>query len=186
MSSGHAAVRGRLFVGLQPPQHLRNRIRQDLATLSDGPESAWVGADHLHVTLRFLGDVSVGPEDSDTLRAAFGRVSARTLSFGPALRLLGERVLVAPVHGADDLAALTRASVAKAADVTEWDPFFGHLTVSLPSTAGERDWAQTMAGGALAGRWPVDEVCLFRSDNGYRVLDRFPLAPATAAAGGEG
>ncbi|MGW3952091.1 2'-5' RNA ligase family protein [Streptomyces sp. NPDC004752] len=178
-------MKGRLFVGLQPPQHLRTRIRQDLAVLDDSPESAWVGADHLHVTLRFLGTVSVDSVDIGTLKAAFAKVTARTVSFGPALMLLGERVLVAPVDGVDDLAAVARASVAKAADVTEWDPFYGHMTVSLPSTAEERNWSQAVVGSALTGGWPVDEVCLFLSANGYQVLERFPLAAAATAAGGE-
>jgi 2'-5' RNA ligase len=158
-----------------------------LARLSEPPAAAWVGLDHFHVTLRFLGDVPAELRDFDQLRQACAAVSPRRIDFGPGVQQLGRGALVVPVAGAHDLATVVRATVQKAASVHEPATFFGHMTVALPETAGELDWAATMLGAPLSGSWDVDEVCVFASETvdgakRYRVLTRIPLA-GTAAIG---
>jgi hypothetical protein len=52
-------------------------------------------------------EVSDDPHGFHGLRSACGRASARMVSFGPALRFLGDTALVVPVDGVEDLAELT-------------------------------------------------------------------------------
>jgi 2'-5' RNA ligase len=70
----------RLFLGLQPPEALR----QELAALAIGmPGARWVAPENIHLTLRFIGEVS--PADAEDLDAEL-----RALSAAPApVRLQG-------------------------------------------------------------------------------------------------
>jgi 2'-5' RNA ligase len=170
----------RAYVGLEPPLTTRRSVSAALARLSSPPAAAWVGLDHFHVTLRFLGDVPAESRDFDQLRKACATIAPRRVDFGTELQLLGPSALVVPVTGADDLATATRSTVQKAASVHE-QAFFGHMTVALPETAGELDWASTMLGAPLSGSWDVDEVCVFASETvggakRYRVVTRISLA----------
>jgi RNA 2',3'-cyclic 3'-phosphodiesterase len=63
----------RLFVGIGFPPELKLR----LSLLSCGiPGARWVGADNLHLTLRFIGETS--EDQAADIDAALGRVRARS------------------------------------------------------------------------------------------------------------
>jgi 2'-5' RNA ligase len=133
------------------------------------------------VTLRFLGDVPALSGDFEGLQQACAEVPPRVVNFGSALQRLGPAALVVPVTGTDDLAAMTRAAVAKADTVEDPTSYFGHMTVALPETPADVAWAQMMLGAPLNGRWVAEEVCVFASetvagDKRYRVLARMPLS----------
>ncbi len=151
-----------------------------LARLSPPPDAAWVGIDHLHVTLRFLGDVHADLRDFEELKQACAMIAPREVAFGPGIRRLGPDALAVPVAGADGLAATTRATVAKAETVSDPPRFFGHMTLALPETPYELAWAERMLDSPLSGRWIAEEVCVFVSETvgdvkRYRVLARLPL-----------
>ncbi|WP_432850501.1 2'-5' RNA ligase family protein [Amycolatopsis sp. CA-161197] len=175
----------RAYIGLEPPLTTRRSVSAALARLSSAPAAAWVGLGHFHVTLRFLGDVPAESRDFDHLRNACAKIARRRVHFGAKIQLFGPNALVVPVTGADDLATAARATVRKEASAHEPLTFFGHMTVALPTTAGELEWASSMLGAPLSGGWDVDEVCVFASETlcgakRYRVLARIPLAGTAA------
>jgi len=98
----------RLFVGLELPED----IRLSLASLSGGvPGASWVSSDSMHLTLRFIGEVSEG--DADDVHDALMRV--RAPSFDLALTGVGHfatgdelRVLWAGVARSTELQQLQR------------------------------------------------------------------------------
>jgi len=168
----------RAYIGLQPPQEVRERLRRQLDGLDEALDAGWVGADHFHVTLRFLGDVSTDDAAFEQLSRAYAAAPARRVRLGQQLQFLGD-ALVVPAEGADDLALTARELTTLASGVIEPPKFFGHMTVALPS-ADQQPWAHRMVGAAFAAEWTAAEAFLFASDptaaSRYRVLTRFPLA----------
>lgn len=168
----------RAYVGLQPPLKVREQLRRQLEELDGSPGAGWVGVDHFHVTLRFLGDVSSDEASFRQLREAYGVALPRTVRLGRQLQFLADAVVV-PAHGAEDLAQTARELTTLAAGVNEPPKFFGHMTMALPS-ADQKPWAQRMIGSDFHAEWTASEVYLFASDptaaSRYRVLARFPLA----------
>ena len=89
----------RLFVAIWPPDDVLDRFA-DLERPKD-PGVKWVPQENLHITLRFLGDADID-EVSDRLDQVL--LPKATAVLGPAFDLLGERSLITPVAGVDDLA----------------------------------------------------------------------------------
>jgi hypothetical protein len=90
----------RLFVAIWPPDDVLDRLADIDRPKDQGVK--WVPQENLHITLRFLGDADdrrgVDRLDDVLLPAA-------TAVVGPAFDLLGERSLISPVTGVDELAA---------------------------------------------------------------------------------
>lgn len=181
----------RLFVALWPPPEVLDRIealpRPDVAGLR------WTGRRHWHVTLRFLGSV---PEVDPVMEALGGAAgfSARTTEavLGPAVDRFGRRVLHVPVSGLDGVATAVVAATAHIGHPPEDRPFRGHVT--LARAAGRRASVdlRPLTGTPVTGRWPVEEICLVRSDLSrtgarYEVVATFglpgdgPLSTASVA-----
>lgn len=144
----------RLFLAAWPPEHvlatLRELPRKDRRGVRFVPEENW------HVTLRFLGDASVDAVMASLDDAGLPTVTAR---LGPGVDMLGERLLVAPVHGVDDLAAAVRRATN---GIGESDPkrFVGHLTLARLKPGADLPPAM---GAPVSAEWTIDEVALVQS-----------------------
>jgi RNA 2',3'-cyclic 3'-phosphodiesterase len=145
----------RLFVAIWPPDDVLDRFA-DLERPKD-PGVKWVSQENLHITLRFLGDADVD-EVSDRLDQVL--LPKATAVLGPAFDLLGERSLVTPVAGVDDLAAVVQATVRGLGTERERKRFQGHVTVArLARNARPR----RSAGRRFEASFDVDEVALVSS-----------------------
>jgi len=161
----------RLFVAVWPSDEVG-------ATLAGLPRPGvpglrWTRHDQWHVTLRFLGE-----SDQEAAAAALADMAAQpaVAELGPVTRLLGQRIVVVPVDGLDELARTVVAATVGLGGPPEERPFTGHLTLARakgpvpPGTVGT----------PITGRFPVGEVCLVRSRTlpegaAYETLERFSL-----------
>ena len=137
------------------------------------PGLRWTRHDQWHVTLRFLGESD--PEEAAVALADLAAQQA-VAELGPVTRLLGQRIVVVPVDGLDELARTVVATTVGLGGPPEDRPFTGHLTLARakgpvpPGTVGI----------PITGRFPVGEVCLVRSRTlpegaAYETLERFSL-----------
>jgi 2'-5' RNA ligase len=145
----------RLFVAIWPPDDVLERFA-DIERPKD-PGVKWVPQENLHITLRFLGDADVN-EVSDRLDQVL--LPATTAVLGPAFDLLGERSLITPVSGVDDLAAVVQEAVRGLGTERERKRFQGHVTVArLARHARPR----RSAGRQFDASFDVEEVALVES-----------------------
>ena len=161
----------RLFVAVMPPAP----VIDVLAALPrpEAPGLRWTGPDQWHVTLRFLGQA-----EPDEAVAALDALSAwpAVAGLGPVTALLGNRLVMVPVAGLDEVAAAVVGVTAEVGRPPEDRPFVGHLTLARskgPVPPGS-------VGAPVGGSFPVGEVCLVRSQTlpegaRYDVLERFAL-----------
>ena len=148
----------RLFVAVWPPDVVLDRV----AGL-DRPEVAglrWTAPAQWHVTLRFLGRVDDVATATDALRGV--RAAPAEAVLGPAVGRFGQRVLHVPVSGLGDVAAAVVAATASVGQPPEERPFAGHLTLARVARGARVD-LRRLSGAPVAGRWPVNEVCLVES-----------------------
>jgi 2'-5' RNA ligase len=163
----------RLFVAVWPSPEVLD-VLADLPRPSN-PAVRWVPLDRLHVTLRFLGDVTdetvtgVG----DVLREVASARSPRRVELGPSTARLGQGVLMVPVTGLDDLGRAVSEATDSFATPPPDGPFVGHLT--LARGRNRRAIPTHLAGGRVEARWTVSQLTLVRSRLGsggpqYEVL----------------
>jgi 2'-5' RNA ligase len=162
-----------------------------------GGDVRWVGEENLHVTLKFLGELS--PDRLGAVRAAVGAAARATAPFAVAAAGLGafptpERARVAwvglegPALGR--LAGRVDEALAGAGFPREERAFVPHVTIGR--VRSPRGWSRVLAAmrphwGAAFGVSRITEVLLYRSDLGpagarYVPLER--LALGTGGAGG--
>lgn len=186
-----AAVRS--FVAVRLPEDVRAALAAEIARLRPaGREVAWVAAENLHVTLRFLGGVE---EDRlEAVGAALAAVAAGAAGFEVEVRGLGAfptpsrpRVLWAGLAGGApalaELAGRVEEALAGLGFPREERPFAGHVTlgrVREPRRDPRLEQALAAGAGRPFGRLPVDRVALMRSDLSprgarYTVLGAWPL-----------
>ncbi len=158
----------RLFVAAFPTPEVADVLAAIPA--DDTPGVRMVPPENWHVTLRFLGEVDTAAVVERLREAALPFAVA---SLGPRLEHLGPRQVVAPVAGADRLAA---AIVRATADIGEpaRSNFRGHLTVARL----RRGATSQLVGEPVAGEFAVDEIALVEStltDAGarYEAVARF-------------
>jgi len=161
----------RLFVAVWPS----DEVLDALAALPrpEAPGLRWTRPDQWHVTLRFLGEA-----EPDVAAGALGALAAEptVAELGPVTRLLGNRIMVAPVAGLDELAAAVVDATDEVGEPPGDRAFTGHLT--LARTKGPVP--PGTAGTPIAGTFPVEQVCLVRSRTlsegaAYETLERFSL-----------
>ena len=145
----------RLFVAIWPPDDVLERFA-DVERPKD-PGVKWVPQENLHITLRFLGDADVD-EVSDRLDQVL--LPAATAVLGPAFDLLGERSLVTPVAGVDELAGVVQQAVRGLGSERERPRFQGHVTVAR---LARRARPHRSAGRRFETSFDVTEVALVAS-----------------------
>lgn len=145
----------RLFVAIWPTDDVLDRFA-DMERPKD-PGVKWVPQENLHITLRFLGDAD---EDEVAARLDDVLLPAATAVVGPAFDLLGERSLITPVSGVDDLAAVVQRAVRGLGTEPERPRFKGHITVAR---LARRAQPRRSAGRRFDARFDVDEVALVAS-----------------------
>ncbi len=145
----------RLFVALWPPDDVLDRLADVERPKDQGVK--WVPQENLHITLRFLGDADV---DEVIDRLDHVLLPAATAVVGPAFDLLGERSLISPVTGVDDLAAVVLQALRGLGTERERKRFQGHITVArLARNARPR----RSAGSRFDATFDVTEVALVES-----------------------
>lgn len=188
----------RLFVALPVPSEIKSSFATAQSRLRDllpRGSASWTRPENMHLTLRFLGDVS-----SSQLEPLTAKLAAATAGFG-ALPLVAERlgcfpdlryprVVWAWVHdAADRLAEFQQRVVTATNDYASSPPesrFVGHVTLARLRQI-KRPEAETVAAfvnGAVNqrfGEWTVDRLELIRSElapsgSRYTTLATFPLA----------
>ena len=90
----------RLFVAVWPPDHVVDSLLG--LHRKDEREARFIAPENWHVTMRFLGEAEPDAVCEALDRADFLTTVAR---MGPAVDVIHERVLVAPIAGVDELAA---------------------------------------------------------------------------------
>ncbi len=145
----------RLFVAIWPPDDVLDRLADMDRPKDQGVK--WVPQENLHITLRFLGDAE---EDEVIDRLDQVLLPAATAVIGPAFDLLGERSLISPVAGVDDLAAVVRQTLRGVGTERERKRFQGHITVAR---LARRARPSRSAGRRFDATFDVTEVALVSS-----------------------
>jgi 2'-5' RNA ligase len=182
-------------------------VRQEVAAILDrlrgtGADVKWVPPENLHVTLQFLGDV--GSERTDELVSLLRGAVEAARAFPVRLAGLGafpsrgsERVLWAGVaRGGEDLARLAlrveRVLVPAGFLAPSDRPFRAHVTLGRPKSPRGLGPLRDLLGELRfeGSERLLEEVRLVQSllsprGAEYRVVARFPLAPATEREEGE-
>jgi 2'-5' RNA ligase len=189
----------RSFIAVEIPAEIQRTILRDTASLQKilvKPLVRWVEAQNLHLTLKFLGDVS--PEALEQLNGALkvGLIDQR--SFNMSVAGLGvfpnpqrPRIIWVGLEAPSALSALqhsVEAIATRMGYLPEEHPFSPHLTlgrVGQSVTQADRmkisAAIQTMSVGNL-GMVHVEAVCIFKSDlrpegSVYTPLYTLPLRP---------
>ncbi len=162
----------RLFVALWPPDHVVRRLEE--LHRKDQRGVRFVDPDRWHVTVRFLGDA-----DPDEVGEALdrGRFAPTTVELGPGVDLLGDRLVVVPARGADDLAAEVARATAGLGSEPPRSRYRGHLTLARLQ---RRAQLPRILGHHVDASWEPDEVALvastLRPDHvRYETIGTWPL-----------
>ncbi len=190
----------RLFVAVDLDENLRRAAARVARTLRERLERAetygvsWVGADNLHLTLRFLGEV--GDDAARQIERALAErfaqpafdvelAGAGTFPPGGSVRVLWLGI----AEGGEALARLhdeVETRLAPFAFEREDRPYRAHLTIGrfrAPAPARVREVIASMGIGTI-GRCTIRRVTLYRSQLSpkgavYTPLVRAPLAGNT-------
>lgn len=190
----------RAFIAVEIPADLRARIAQATASLrqSVGARAVrWVAPENIHLTLKFLGDVS--PENLTRLEQVIRHEAGNHAPFDLTLRGLGcfpnprrPRVLWVGLEAPPALEKLQRnlnLSTARLGYTDEDRPFAPHLTLGRVNPQADAHSLATLRAALEdthtqpAQTAHIAEICLFQSDlrpTGavYTPLMRAPLGAA--------
>lgn len=183
----------RLFLALNPPAELQERVYEAAAPLREAaPGVRWTPAPKLHATVRFLGEVpdERAPEIAGRVReacAGFAPIPVTVDRFGAFPTWRRARVVWAGVSWMPALEllhdAVERACTSLGFEV-EGRPFRPHLTLArlkVPGGEVARSIGLAARGVRVDAGWLVDGVDLMRSElrpegARYTVLESAPLA----------
>ncbi len=178
----------RAFVASIPPPALKRALAELQATLRalpGGDRLRWTPPDQIHLTLRFLGEIT--PEQSSLAIEALRRACSPSYSFSLKLGGLGffpnarrPRVFWVGLEGQiRELLALQTAiarALAPLVDTSE-DEFHPHLTLGrVRHTGGRLDLTGIQwTAPAVAFAWQVDSVHLMKSERNHAGAVHSPL-----------
>ena len=145
----------RLFVAIWPPHDVLDALADVERPKDQGDK--WVPQENLHVTLRFHGDADV---DDAIARLDDVNLPAATAVVGPAFDVMGERSLISPVAGVDELAAVVHQALRGLGTERERPRFHGHITVAR---LARRARPHRSAGRRFDATFDVTEVALVAS-----------------------
>ncbi len=168
----------RLFVAVWLPEevteHLRSLRRKDQRGIRFLPPEHW------HITLRFLGETDE-PSAAGALDA-LERPSppSPVARLGPAVDAMGERALVIPVHGLDELAKSVGRATRHLGELPR-RTFVGHITLARCARGARMP---TTLGSLFHDEFAVTEIALVLSrlePSGarYETIATWPLGPPT-------
>jgi len=145
----------RLFLAVWPPEDTVSELMA--LRRKDQRGVRFVAPERWHVTLRFFGEAH--PDDVEEAMADVDLPPA-VATLGPAVDVLGERVLAVPVNGLEALAGVVVAATRGVGDPPPRRAFHGHITIAriardarMPPTLGTR----------VDGTFCVEELALVRS-----------------------
>ncbi len=173
----------RLFVGLGLPGGLAQR----LAILEAGlPGARWVAPESMHLTLRFIGEISrSAAEDIDEMLAgvtasAFDLHLQGVGAFGQGPKTRSVWVGLVFLH------TKVESAVVRGGQPPEGRKFTPHITLARFSHADPNRLQRFIEGNSLfrAGPWTIDHFTLFESHMGkggsvYTPLADYALSPNT-------
>jgi 2'-5' RNA ligase len=179
----------RLFVGLGLPEGLA----QCLAILEAGlPGARWVAPENMHLTLRFIGEVSRdAAEDIDEMLAgvsapAFDLHLQGVGAFGQGAKTRSVWVGLQPSEELAFLHTKVESAVVRGGQPPEGRKFFPHITLARFNHADANRLQRFIEGNSLfrAGPWTIDHFTLFESHMGkggsvYTPLTDYELGPNT-------
>jgi RNA 2',3'-cyclic 3'-phosphodiesterase len=189
----------RAFLAIEPDREARSWLETWLTRLRGGwPRARWVAAEHLHLTLKFLGDLAADRvEEVKSISSAVARAMGPFHLlfgapgwFGPRQRPRTFWLGFEPGPGLDQLMATHRSlerALAERALLTKggWPPedrpFSPHLTVGRnPRQVPAGGWTETLPPWTAGGTpgFPCRELTLFASTltpQGpiHRILEEF-------------
>lgn len=171
----------RAFIAIDLPPEIQGKLDQAARQLRAGlPEAVvrWVPAKNIHLTLKFLGDVSINNLeylkhmlDSEAARCPIFEIEVGELGAFPNLRR--PRVILVKVTAPAELGALQRGiedGAARLGYAREERPFSPHLTLgrvsrnAAPQEAARIGQALEGARVGSLGKAQVRAVHLYRSD----------------------
>lgn len=180
-SPPHAPSRLRLFVAVEAADHVLDVLAKTQGELRDIlPRGLvrWVRREHIHLTLKFLGDIEeawIGALSEKLLAAcaSFPPLHLRAEGVGAFPNLRAARVLWAGVFDDSgqllDLREAIEAACSAAGIPRDTKPFSPHITLGRISHMSVRE-ARTLASAAepmaerAFGEWNASQVELIRSD----------------------
>ncbi|MBL8644377.1 MAG: RNA 2',3'-cyclic phosphodiesterase [Rhodospirillaceae bacterium] len=171
----------RLFVGLSVPED----IAEELADLADNmPGARWIEPQNMHVTLRFIGEVS--ETVAEDIHHELARVTSKPFAYeGLGLETFGQgfkaHALIMRVSLTPELEILqgrVESAVARTGQPREARKFKPHITLARLKDSNPDRVQQFIAAHNLfrAGPVGVDHFILYESKMGKSGSAYFPLA----------
>jgi len=171
----------RLFLGLELPQDIKNKIQDYLAPIKKS-EKGWEQSHDYHQTLLFIGEVT--NEEFEVIKERMHEVLFQPFFLTPTtFQFFNRRVMYLGIEKSCELLNLKKMINEK---FPEWSgretkPFHPHITVKRWQRYEHADLVQglSMVPWKLEG-FKVESLCLFKSEKDalnhkYHVVYRFPV-----------
>jgi 2'-5' RNA ligase len=182
----------RLFVAVDVPATARRALSTAITPLRQRHDGLrWARAASWHITLAFLGEVSVGGRIRavNALHRATAWATPCPVTLTGRLGRFGDRVLWAALEPDDDSLRMLVDDIRRELEASglpvDDRPFRAHLTLARGRRGQTMPRQRTLAAPGLPCRWLVATVVLMSSRpgqrNGYRTIATWPLGHAAGS-----